>query len=30
MTIASKRMFDAAGVVYEQYRRTGRHIDIDL
>ena len=30
MTIASKRMFDAAGVVYEQYQRTGRHIDIEL
>ena len=25
---ASKQMFDAAGVVYEQYRETGRHIEL--
>ncbi|MBP3736927.1 MAG: dCMP deaminase family protein [Lachnospiraceae bacterium] len=29
-TIASKRMFDAAGVKYEQYRRSGRKVEIDL
>ena len=29
-TIASKRMFDAAGVRYYQYNRTGREITIDL
>ncbi len=29
-TIASKRMFDAAGVRYIQYERTGRKIEIDL
>ena len=29
-TIASKRMFDAAGVTYRQYERTGRTIQIDL
>ena len=29
-TIASKRMFDAAGVTYRQYERTGRKISIDL
>ena len=28
-TIASKRMFDAAGVTYRQYERTGRKIKID-
>ena len=28
--IASKRMFDAAGVVYEQYKETGRKIEFDL
>lgn len=28
--IASKRMFDAAGVVYEAYRPTGRKIVMDL
>ncbi len=27
---ASKRMFDAAGVRYYQYERTGRKIDLDL
>jgi dCMP deaminase len=29
-TIASKRMFDAAGVTYRQYERTGRKIEIEL
>lgn len=29
-TIASKRMLDAAGVVYEQYKRTGRTIKLDV
>jgi dCMP deaminase len=29
-TIASKRMFDAAGVTYRQYERSGRKIEIDL
>lgn len=29
-TIASKRMFDAAGVTYRQYERTGRTIQINL
>lgn len=29
-TIASKRMFDAAGVEYRLYRSTGRKIEIDL
>ncbi len=29
-TIASKRMLDAAGVVYEQYNRTGRTIKLDV
>ena len=28
--IASKRMFDAAGVKYVQYRHSGRKIEIDL
>ncbi|MBO5564629.1 MAG: dCMP deaminase family protein [Lachnospiraceae bacterium] len=28
--IASKKMFDAAGVRYVQYERTGRKIEIDL
>jgi dCMP deaminase len=26
--VASKQMFDAAGVIYEQYRETGRHIEL--
>lgn len=30
MTIASKRMFDAAGVRYYQYQRTGRKIEVEL
>ncbi len=30
MTIASKKMFDAAGVVYERYCRSGRKVEIDL
>ena len=30
MTIASKRMFDAAGVRYYQYQRTGRRVVVDL
>ena len=30
MTIASKRMFDAAGVRYYQYQRTGRKVEVDL
>ena len=29
-TIASKRMFDAAGVRYYQYQRTGRRVEVDL
>lgn len=29
-TIASKRMLDAAGVEYEQYKRTGRTIKLDV
>ncbi|MCI2049434.1 MAG: dCMP deaminase family protein [Lachnospiraceae bacterium] len=29
-TIASKKMFDAAGVAYVQYQPTGRRIEIDL
>ena len=29
-TIASKRMFDAAGVTYRQYERSGRKIEISL
>ena len=29
-TIASKRMFDAAGVRYYQYQRTGRKVVVDL
>ena len=29
-TIASKRMFDAAGVTYRQYERSGRRIEIEL
>ncbi|MBO7357119.1 MAG: dCMP deaminase family protein [Lachnospiraceae bacterium] len=29
-TIASKKMFDAAGVKYCQYQRTGRKIDLEL
>ncbi len=29
-TIASKKMFEAAGVVCEQYRRSGRKVEIDL
>ena len=29
-TIASKRMFDAAGVRYYRYQRTGRKIEIEL
>ncbi|MCH3998722.1 MAG: dCMP deaminase family protein [Lachnospiraceae bacterium] len=29
-TLASKAMFDAAGVVYEPYKATGRHVEIDL
>ncbi len=29
-TIASKKMFDAAGVEYCQYQRTGRKIDLEL
>ena len=29
-TIASKKMFDAAGVTYRQYERTGRKISIEL
>lgn len=29
-TIASKRMLDAAGIVYEQYKRTGRTINLDV
>ena len=28
--IASKKMFDAAGVKYCQYQRTGRKIDLEL
>ena len=30
MTKASKRMFDAAGVIYERYYRSGRKVEIDL
>lgn len=30
MTIASKRMFDAAGVRYYQYQRTGRIVEVEL
>ena len=30
MTIASKRMFDAAGVRYYQYQRTGRIVELEL
>lgn len=30
MTIASKRMFDAAGVRYYQYQRSGRQIVVEL
>ena len=30
MTIASKRMFDASGVRYYQYQRTGRRVVVDL
>ena len=30
MNIASKRMLDAAGVIYEPYNRSGRKIEIDL
>ena len=30
MNIASKKMFDAAGVVYYRYERTGRKIELDL
>ena len=30
MTIASKRMFDAAGVRYYQYQRTGRVVEVEL
>ena len=30
MTIASKRMFDAAGVRYYQYQRTGRKVVVEL
>ena len=30
MTIAAKRMLDAAGVEYEQYQRTGRDIKVDV
>lgn len=29
-TLASKRMLDAAGVSYEQYKRTGRTIALDV
>lgn len=29
-TIASKEMMDAAGVIYEQYQPTGRHVEIEL
>lgn len=29
-TVASKRMLDAAGVEYVQYRRTGRKIDLEV
>lgn len=29
-TVASKRMLDAAGVDYVQYRRTGRKIDLEV
>ncbi|MGX8704106.1 MAG: cytidine deaminase, partial [bacterium] len=29
-TIASKRMFDAAGVRYYQYQHTGRKIELEL
>lgn len=29
-TVASKRMLDAAGVTYEQYKRTGRKIELDV
>ena len=29
-TIASKRMFDAAGVRYYQYQRTGRKVEVEL
>jgi dCMP deaminase len=30
MNVASKRMFDASGVRYYQYQRTGRKITVDL
>ena len=30
MNIASKKMFDAAGVEYYRYERTGRKIELDL
>ncbi len=30
MTIASKRMFDAAGVRYYQYQRSGRSVEVHL
>ena len=29
-TKASKEMMDAAGVKYEQYQATGRHVEIEL
>jgi len=29
-TVASKRMFDAAGVRYYQYQRTGRTVEVEL
>ena len=28
--IASKRLFDAAGVVYKQYEPTGRKVELEL
>ncbi len=30
MTVASKRMFDAAGVRYYQYQRSGRTVEVNL
>ena len=30
MNLAAKRMFDAAGVVYEKYQKTGRRVEIDV